>query len=244
MTVLCVTGTSTDVGKTVVTAAIAALAAAEGIAVRVCKPIQTGVGPDEPGDLQRLDALSGCRDLTEFVRLPEPMAPQDAARRAGATLPSRAELVGRIAAIDRPGTLTLVEGAGGLLVRLTADDATLLDVAADLGASLLVVTTTGLGTLNHTELTTRVIAGAGVRCVGLAIGSWPAEPTTIDRANRLSLPTVTGAALRGEVPAGSGNLPAAEFLATVTGRFDIAGLIPVATPRTDPVTRVNGTVVG
>lgn len=235
MSILGITGTSTDVGKTVVTAAVAALAAREGVPVRVCKPIQTGVLADEAGDLQQIGALSGCRDLIEFVRYPDPMAPQDAARRVGATLPGRAQLVDRIAALDRPDTLTLVEGAGGLLVRLTDDDAGLLDLAADLGAPLVVVTTSALGTLNHTELTTRVLAGAAVDCAGLVIGSWPARPTAIDIANRESLPALTGVALHGAIPAESGNLPATAFLDAIIGRIDIAGLLASVPVRRDAV---------
>lgn len=237
MSILCITGTSTDVGKTIVTAAIAALVGRAGIPVRVCKPIQTGVQPQQTGDLQTVAALSGCRDLTEFARYPDPMAPQDAARRAAAVLPTRSDLVGRIAALDRPGTMTVVEGAGGLLVRLTDDNATLLDLAADLDAPMVVVTTTALGTLNHTELTTRMIETAGVRCVGLAIGSWPAAPTVIDRANRRSLPEVTGLALRAAIPEGCGRLPQRGFLDAVTGRLDVAGLI-------ESVAHADGTVVG
>lgn len=225
MSILCVTGTSTEVGKTVVTAAVAALAARAGIRVQVCKPIQTGVRPGEPGDLWQIGALSGCELLTEFARYPDPMAPQDAARRAGMRLPDRLDMAERIVALDRRDCLTLVEGAGGLLVRLTDDDATLLDLAADLDAPLLVVTTTQLGTLNHTELTTRVIAAAGVACAGLALGSWPADPTAIELANRDSLPRVTGAPLLGHVPARSGSLPRDAFLDTVRDRLDVSGLI-------------------
>lgn len=48
MSILLVTGTSTGVGKTVVTAAVAAAAAADGRSVAVCKPAQTGVDPGSP----------------------------------------------------------------------------------------------------------------------------------------------------------------------------------------------------
>ena len=59
MSILMVTGTSTDVGKTVVTAALASLALQSGRSVAVLKPAQTGVGLGEPGDLAEIDRLTG-----------------------------------------------------------------------------------------------------------------------------------------------------------------------------------------
>src|SRR5690606_25313146 len=59
MSILCVTGTSTDVGKTVVTAALAANALADGHRVAVCKPAQTGVGDSDTGDIQAIARLVG-----------------------------------------------------------------------------------------------------------------------------------------------------------------------------------------
>ena len=82
--VLVVTGTGTGVGKTVVTAAIAALAVAAGRRVAVLKPVQTGVEPGERGDLDYLTRLVGNGvTLRELARYPDPLAPATAARRAG-----------------------------------------------------------------------------------------------------------------------------------------------------------------
>lgn len=243
MSILFITGTSTDVGKTVVTAAIAALADDAGMSVRVAKPIQTGVTADEPGDLQRIEALSGCTDTHEYLRLPDPMAPEQAARRAGVELPTGDELVDWIAGLDGSlargreleassagggersaaegrEPLMLVEGAGGLLVRLGSDGTTLLDLAARLAAPVVVVTTAGLGTLNHTELTTRTIAATGVDCVGLVIGSWPVRAEAVELHNRCDLPLLTGVPLYGALPAGIGDLPTPEFAAEVRRNLD------------------------
>uniref|UniRef100_UPI0024538FC0 ATP-dependent dethiobiotin synthetase BioD n=1 Tax=Nocardia farcinica TaxID=37329 RepID=UPI0024538FC0 len=85
MNTLLVTGTSTDVGKTVVTAALTALARAEGLAVAVCKPAQTGVAPGEPGDLAEVRRLAGPVPTLELARYPEPLAPDTAAGRGGAS---------------------------------------------------------------------------------------------------------------------------------------------------------------
>src|SRR4051812_3991711 len=89
--VVLVTGTGTDIGKTMVTAALAGAALAAGRRVCVVKPVQTGVREGEPGDLAEVLRLLGPAadgvHTEEFVRLPEPLAPQAAAREAGRVLP-------------------------------------------------------------------------------------------------------------------------------------------------------------
>ncbi|WP_405497917.1 dethiobiotin synthase [Nocardia sp. NBC_00511] len=217
MSLLFVTGTSTDVGKTIVTAALAATARSAGAAVAVIKPAQTGVAPGEPGDLAEITRLSGVTRTVELARYPEPLAPDTAARRCGAPLLTLAETA---AAIDgcADADLVLVEGAGGLLVRM--GEFTLLDLAQKLGAPVLLVAAAGLGTLNHSELTTRTLHAAGVPCAGLVIGSWPAAPDLAAECNRVDLPAVTGVELVGSVPAGSGALTAAEFTAAAPAWFD------------------------
>ncbi|WP_405162340.1 dethiobiotin synthase [Nocardia sp. NBC_01499] len=202
MSVLLIAGTSTDVGKTVVTAAIAAAALAEGRSVAVCKPGQTGVAPGEPGDLAEIERLSGVTRTLELARYPDPLAPDTAARRAGLPELTLAETVAGIDALADTD-LTLVEGAGGLLVRL--GDFTLLDLAQKINAPVLLVTAAGLGTLNHTELTTRTLQSAGIRCAGLVIGSWPTTPDLAAECNRIDLPRVTGVDLVGVIPEGTGS---------------------------------------
>jgi dethiobiotin synthetase len=111
----------------------------------------------------------------------------------------------------------LVEGAGGLLVRLDTSGGTLLDLAAelttDLDVRVLVVVRAGLGTLNHTELTVAALRARGLDPAGLVIGSWPVEPGLAEECNRDDLPRVTGVPLVGMLPAGAGSLAAAQFRA-------------------------------
>lgn len=208
MSLLFVTGTSTEVGKTVATAALAATARAAGRTVAVCKPAQTGVAEGEPGDLATVVGLGGATHTVELARYPEPLAPDTAARRCGAPLLTLAETA---AAVDdlAGADVVLVEGAGGLLVRL--GDFTLLDLALELAAPVLVVAAPGLGTLNHSELTTRVLHTAGVPCAGLVIGSWPGDPDLAMLTNRFDLPRVTGTELVATLPAGAGSWPPEKF---------------------------------
>jgi dethiobiotin synthetase len=194
---LIVTGTGTGVGKTVVTAALAACAAGEVAAV---KPVQTGVWPGEGGDLAEISRLSGIHDLHEFARYPDPLSPERAAARAGLPALALDDAVQRILALDRE--LVLIEGAGGLLVRYADDGWTIADLAGKLGASAVVVTTATLGTLNATALTLEAMAYRGIELAGLIIGSWPTVPGLAERCNLTDLETVAGVPLAGALPAG------------------------------------------
>ena len=115
MKVLVITGTGTGIGKTVVTAAIAALAPS----VTVVKPAQTGVTAGEAGDLQEVVRRAGAHVRTvELARYPDPLSPEAAARRVGAEPLSCQDVTAAVQACST--SLVLVEGAGGLLVRFSA----------------------------------------------------------------------------------------------------------------------------
>lgn len=217
MTVLVITGTDTGVGKTIATAALASAARQAGLEVAVCKPAQTGIA-DGDDDLVEIGRLAGVDVLTPGWRYPEPLAPVAAARRAGLPLPTRADLLALIRSTDRPGRLTLVEGAGGLLVALGQDGVTLRDLAADLGAAVLLVVSPGLGTLNHTALNLEALAAEGVPCAGLVVGAWPASPGVAEADNRDELARL--APLRAALPAGAGGWGCAEFAAMSAAAFD------------------------
>ncbi|MCW2834070.1 MAG: hypothetical protein JWN68_2023 [Nocardioides sp.] len=194
MRITVVTGTGTGVGKTVATAA---LAVRSGPGVVVVKPVQTGVLGDEPGDAEEVRRLARC-EVTEFVRLADPLAPETAARRAGVSLPTVAEHAARIRSLDSGHVI--VEGAGGLLVRLDLSGGTLLDLASELSAEVVIVVDAGLGTLNHTELTVAALRARGVEPSGLVIGAWPAAPGLAEECNLLDLPRVTGVPLLATIP--------------------------------------------
>jgi dethiobiotin synthetase len=214
MATVVVTGTDTGVGKTVVTAALAALARARGDRVAVVKPAQTGAGPGEPGDLDEVRRLSGVADLHELSRFADPLAPATAARRAGVCPKSVDQLAEAIGSLnDRD--LVLVEGAGGLLVQLDAAGATLADLAARLGAPAVVVVRAGLGTLNVSALTCEALRSRGIDCLGLVIGAWPRQPDLAELCNVDDLPAYTGCPVLGRLPVRSGRLSRPAFLRAV-----------------------------
>ncbi|WP_031173484.1 dethiobiotin synthase [Streptomyces durhamensis] len=213
MPVLVITGTGTEVGKTVTTAAVAAAALAAGRSVAVLKAAQTGVRPDERGDADEVVRLAGAVTATELARYPEPLAPGTAARRAGMAPVHPHEVADRAAKLAAEHDLVLVEGAGGLLVRFDAAGGTLADAAGLLDAPVLVVAQAGLGTLNTTELTALELRRRGLELAGIVIGSWPDSPDLATRCNVTDLPEVAGAPLLGAIPCGAGALSPADFRA-------------------------------
>ena len=221
-----VTGTGTDVGKTVVTAALASTLAAGGARVLVVKPVQTGVAGGEPGDADVVARLAGV-DVETWAVLDEPLAPETAALRAGVTLPSVATHAVHVREVAASDDVVVVEGAGGLLVRLDTDGGTLLDLAADLATTLtvqvVVVCAAALGTLNVAELTVGALRSRGLEPAGIVIGSWPADPGLAETCNREDLPRVTGTRLLGSVPAGSGLLPSEQFRTEAAGWLRLEG---------------------
>ena len=214
-----VTGTGTGVGKTIATAALAVRASATGSVV-VVKPVQTGVGPGstDPGDAEVVHALTGCA-VQELVALDDPLAPDTAARLRGVSIPPVAEHADRIRVLAETHDTVLVEGAGGLLVRLDTAGGTLLDLVALLGAEVVVVAGAGLGTLNHTELTVAALRSRGIEPAGLVIGSWPDDPGLAERCNREDLPAHTGVPILAVLPAGAGALDRAAFRAAAPSWF-------------------------
>ncbi|MCU1658712.1 MAG: dethiobiotin synthase [Pseudonocardiales bacterium] len=199
MTVLVVTGTGTDVGKTVATAALAACATGS---VAVVKPVQTGVAPGEPGDLAEVTRLSGVADVHEFRRYPDPLSPHHAAIVSGLPELDQGEAVMRIADLDNQHDLVIVEGAGGLLVPFDKKGWTIYDLGLELGANFVLVTSPGLGTINHTALTVGALHESAT-IPDILIGSWPAQPDLAMRCNIVDLGWMAPkSALAGVLPAG------------------------------------------
>jgi dethiobiotin synthase len=210
--VLVVSGTDTGVGKTIVAAALAALALARGERVAVVKPVQTGVEPGQAGDLDDVRRLSGVEDLHELVRLRDPLAPATAARVGLSVLPTVAEMAAAIERL-RDRDLVIIEGSGGLLVWLDERAGTVLDLALALKAPVLVVARAGLGTLNHTALTCEALRSRGADCHGVVIGSWPDAPDLAARCNLDDLPVYARMPLLGRMSQNAGALSQDAFLA-------------------------------
>jgi len=192
---IAVTGTDTDVGKTYATAALAQAFLLSGRSVVVVKPVQTGVETGEPTDADEINRLVGVVVAEEWQRLALPLAPETIAHETGAQLTPVADLVERLRSIE--ADVVIVEGAGGVLVRLDGAGGTIADVAELWDSEVVVVTRDTLGTLNHTGLTVEHLRGRGLEPV-LVVGN-----DTGNERNRRELVRLTDARLVGSVPHGS-----------------------------------------
>jgi len=180
-----VTGTDTGVGKTYVSAALCDERTA------YVKAAQTG----DDDDAATVRALSGAATHT-LAHYPEPLSPERSAARAGVPCITPREIADFV---ERLEGRVVVEGAGGLLVRF-GQDGTIADVAQLLDAPLIVVARAGLGTLNHTALTVEAIRNRGLECLGIVIGSWPADPDLASLCNLEDLQSI--APVLGKLPEG------------------------------------------
>ncbi|WP_189081374.1 dethiobiotin synthase [Mangrovihabitans endophyticus] len=211
-----VTGTDTDVGKTIATSAVAAAATAAGLRVAVIKPGQTGVAGGAPTDIELVTRLAAPATTRTLASYPDPLAPLAAARVAHLPPLELYEVVDAVRAEAEGHDLVLVEGAGGLLVpmgvRPSGEPWTLADLATTLGVRALVVARAGLGTLNHTALTLEALGRRGVPA-GVVLGAWPAEPELVHWANLSELvPHLVGA-----LPDGAGAMDPGVFRRSAPG---------------------------
>ena len=173
-----VTGTDTDVGKTLVSAWLLT-----HLDAFYWKPVQAGTEPEtDSATVRRLAEVPEDRILPEAYVLPDAMAPHEAARRAGIELD-----MARLEAPDCDGLL-VVEGAGGLLVPLT-DDASMIDLAADLDLPIILVARSTLGTINHTLLSLEAIRRRGLPLAGVVITGpeTPHNRAAIERYGKIEI---------------------------------------------------------
>jgi dethiobiotin synthetase len=205
---LFVTGTDTDVGKSVLGAALLAAMAAAGEPVRAHKPVLTGVagrGPIDrsqpaagsgwPADHELLGAAAGMppEEVTPLRYRPA-VSPHLAAAMAGEHI-DPARLVSAAVAAAGAGT-AIVEGVGGLLTPL-ADSYTVCDYALAVGLPVLIAARPGLGTINHTLLTVAAARAAGLELRAVVITPWPDRPARLERSNRETIARMAGVEVAG-----------------------------------------------
>ena len=190
MSAYVVTGTDTEIGKTVFSAALT-----QALGAHYWKPVQAGL--DEGGDLSRVAQLASLepeRIIAEAYRLKTPCSPHLAARIEGVTIePHRLTLP--------PQRPLVVEGAGGALVPL-GGKVLYADIFAQWDLPVIVVARTALGTINHSLLTLEALRARGVELHGIAFVGDPVEDSeaticrlgNVRRLGRLPLIPQLGAA--------------------------------------------------
>jgi dethiobiotin synthetase len=145
-----ISGTDTDIGKTVFCAGLCGL-----IGARYWKPVQAG----EPGDSETVATLSGVQTWPEAYRLKLPASPHQAAADEGITIDSDT--------LTPPNGPLVIEGAGGLMVPLTRETL-FIDVFARWKLPLILCARTRVGTINHTLLSIEAVRRRDIPLVGIA----------------------------------------------------------------------------
>ena len=180
-----VTGTGTEVGKTVLAAAIARSMAATGARVKVFKPAVTGLDQDGEPDHALLRRASGSAQSDDEIapyRFEPPVSPHLAAELVGEPIdPERLVTAARGAAAG--ADFLVCEGVGGLLVPLTLGYL-VRDFARELGLPTVIAAGPGLGTINHTLLTVEAARAVGLEARLVVLTPWPDDPGAVERSNR------------------------------------------------------------
>jgi dethiobiotin synthetase len=215
-----VTGTDTNVGKTVVAAALM-LRYREEAPLRYWKPIQTGVEQDD--DTREVVRLSRARDhevLNCGVRLPGPLSPHLAARRAGTRITVRS-LVEQVE--EKADPRWLVEGAGGALVPINERE-TMADLMEALDLPVIIAARSTLGTINHTCMTIEVLRRRMLRVAGVVMVGAPNDE------NRLAVEKYGAAEVIAQMPRFDRLTPEA-LDGWVRAEFDRSGVLFVSALR-------------
>jgi dethiobiotin synthetase len=181
-----VTGTDTEVGKTIVAAAVVAAAAAKGISVAAFKPAVTGLdepAPDPwPRDHELLASVANAGQSPEDVspyRFGPAVSPHlaDTDRQIDAEL-----LVAKAHAEAEKADALVVEGVGGLLVPIT-NDYLVRDFAGELSLPVVIAARPGLGTISHSLLTIEAARAVALLVQAVVLTPWPDDPDEMLRSN-------------------------------------------------------------
>ena len=203
-----ITGTDTEIGKTVVAGGLALAFAARGIDVGVMKPAVTGCrtrrGKRISEDVDFLVKASGASDDPELVcpyMLRDPLAPEVAAEREGVRIDTR-KITRAYKRLTDSHEALIVEGAGGLFVPIKRNFL-MIDMIVRLAVPIIIVARPGLGTINHTLLSCEAARARGIAIAGVIINNYPKKVTIAERTNPDVIQRYARAPLLGVTP----NLP-------------------------------------
>jgi len=176
-----ITGTDTGIGKTMVTAGIAAVMQGLGYKTSVYKPVQSGCILEEdkliPPDLNFVNFIDSNITVGSTYNLMHPVAPALAAMLENVRI-NKNDIVRDYKELCKRSDFVLVEGAGGLLVPVY-QDFLICDLIKLLDLSLVIVARPDLGTINHTLLTIESAKNRGINVSGVIISNYPKDTDDI-----------------------------------------------------------------
>ncbi|NVK18272.1 MAG: dethiobiotin synthase [Methylocystaceae bacterium] len=183
MTTYFVTGTDTDVGKTVVSALLV-----DQLNATYWKPIQSGTNDvEDKNEVMKLVGIDESRILPCRYELTEPLSPHEAARIDGVEI--------KLDEIEKPeveGNL-IIEGAGGVYVPIN-NDHMMIDLIEKMNCETIVVARSGLGTINHTLLTLKALRDKGIAITGVILNG------PVNLKNKKAIEQFGKVRILGEIP--------------------------------------------
>ncbi|MGI0101498.1 MAG: dethiobiotin synthase [Nitrosotalea sp.] len=199
-----ITGTDTGVGKTAITAALAASLRKHGIDVGIMKPIASGV-PQKAGfkssDVTLLHEAAKVNDKEEVINpvfLPLPTSPYDATKILNLEIDMKI-IYERFQYLLKAYQMLLVEGIGGIMTPITRNFF-VADMIKKMELEVIIVTRSTLGTLNHTVMTFRMCKEYGIPVKGMIINYFDEKGSLAERNAPSTLHEVTGLPILGIIP--------------------------------------------
>lgn len=201
---LFITGTDTDVGKTVVTAGIVSGFVNGGVNAVPAKPVQTGCVNDIAEDLElslRTASLSFPDSVLQKLcplRFAPACSPHLAAELADTSI-SLSGMVSGLHDLQSDFECVVAEGAGGICVPLGSGE-TMLDLMVQLGWPVVLVSSNKLGTINHTLLSVSALQRAGLEVAGIVVNHTIPPSSLISSSNIRAISEYGGVKILGEIP--------------------------------------------
>ena len=200
-----ITGTDTDIGKTALSALLLAELRRRGLNAAPMKPAQTGCKnnsvPDLDFSLSMAQMTVSAEDYARMspCRFEPACSPHLAAELAGTEIQLNT-LTAAARALSADYDLILPEGAGGILVPINRRE-TMLDLMKALNLPVLLAARPGLGSVNHTLLSTQALRATGLNIAGIVlIESKPAEHGFIEIDNVTTIEQFSGVPILGTIP--------------------------------------------
>ncbi|QGQ48715.1 dethiobiotin synthase [Metabacillus sediminilitoris] len=197
-----VTGTDTNVGKTIISSGLAAVLKEKGIDVGVFKPLLSGISREDPAsDTSLLKQLSktslSYEEITPFA-FKEPLAPYVAGKLEGKYV-TLEEVISHWEKIRRKHEFFIVEGAGGISVPL-GERFLVSDLIKAMQLPLVIVARPNLGTVNHLFLTVQYAKSLGLPVAGVLINGISDHPDLAEKTNPALIEELCGVPILGITP--------------------------------------------
>ena len=224
-----ITATDTGVGKTTITAALAASIKKSGIDVGIMKPVATGILQKTGFKSSDVSILYNAAKVTDPenevnpIFMPLPVSPYDASKILDLKFDKKI-IFEQFAKLKNKHEMMLVEGIGGILTPLTRDYF-VADLIKDLGLETIIVTRSTLGTLNHTMMTIKTCRDYKIPVKGILVNNYDENGGPAEKNSPTTIHEITGVPILGVLPFIRDYENLEEMISRVEKNIDLKSLI-------------------